>query len=145
LRLTTPEEANKMVNDRFNVEYKDILYYATIRMMMNFFGILHLVEPIPKQEIIFDRIINPKDRSVGNKLDSYIDDQCIVLPYKYLADNDSVLLVEKISEVIGRELKANESYYINAVFEKYRSAQDNQLLDDPIEYYKELRHKALNR
>ena len=145
LRLTTPEEANKMVNDRFNVEYKDILYYATIRMMMNFFGILHLVEPVSKQEDIFNRIINPRDRSVGNKLDYYIDDKCVVLPYRYLADNDSNLLVSKISEVLEQELSNDELNYIRKLFETYRSVQDSQLLANPVEYYKELRRRALNR
>lgn len=145
LRLTSPEEAKKMINDRFNEEYKDILYFATTRMMMNFYGILHLIDPIPKQEAIFDRMIDHKDRSVGVKLDSYIDDQCVVLPYRYLADNDSDLLVEKISKLLDRELKDNELNYVKTLFEKYRSAQDNLLLNNPIEYYKELRHKVLNR
>lgn len=139
------ELANKMVRNRFDDEYKDMLYYASSRMVLNFFNMLHLVEAVPEKEILYDKVIYPLRFKFGRELNSYIDDECVVLPYRYLLDNDLELLIRKISEVLEEDLNEQDIQYIGEMFQKYRDAQDHLMLSDPVKYYEELRRAALNK
>jgi len=139
------DDATKMIADRFNEEYKDDLYYVTVRMMLFSYGILHLVERIPEQKSIYDYVIYPATETLGEKLDYYIDDNCTILPYRYLATGDYELLVEKISAILERTLNNDELGYIRSSFDKYRSSQDQLLLSNPKSYYKNLRATVLNK
>jgi hypothetical protein len=86
----------------------------------------------------------PFELKIENKLDSYIDNDCVVLPYQYLADNDFNLLIEKVSAILTKDLEEDEINYIKSSFEQYRFAQNETILSNPAEYYKELRRKILN-
>ena len=144
LRLVSRADARKMLDDRFNSHYADILCYATVRMTMTFLNMLHLVENVPEQEILYDRVIYPMRFRFGDKLNSYIDDKCVVLPYGYLSKNNCNLLTEKISELLKRDLSGNEVNYINSSFETYRSAQNQLMLSNPVEYFFRLKESVLN-
>lgn len=139
------DEATKMINDRFNDEYKDDILYATVRDMLSFYGMLHLVEDTPEQKILYKYVIYPATKTIGKQLAHYVDDKCTILPYKYLAASDHNLLVEKLSAILERKLNSNELSYVRASFDKYRSSQDQLLLSNPIFYYKNLRNVVLNK
>ena len=139
------DDAIKMIKDRYNDTYHNELQYATIRMMLSFHGMLHLVEDVPKQNSVYEHVIYHTTKTIGKRLDYYVDDECIILPYKYLATGDYGLLVEKISAILERRLSNNELSYIRSSFDKYRSSQDQLLLSNPIDYYKNIRNVVLNK
>lgn len=145
LLFKTRDDAIKIINDRFNDEYKDDILYVTLRQMLSFYGMLHLVEETPKQQILYDYVIYPATKKIGKRLDQYIDDDCVVLPYRYLSTGDYDLLVEKISAILERKLNIDELSYVQSSFDKYRSLQDQLLLSDPISYYKNIRNVVLNK
>lgn len=145
LLFKNSDDAIKMISDRFNDEYKDDLHYATIRMMLIFYGMLHLVEEVPKQKSVYEHVIYPATKTTGKRLDYYVDDECTTLPYRYLATGDYELLVEKISAILERTLNNDELSYIKTSFDRYRLSQDQLLLSNPVTYYKNIRATVLNK
>ena len=139
------DDAKKMIDDRFNDEYKDALYYATVRMILFSYGMLHLVEDVPEQKNIYEYVIYPVTQTLGKRLDYYVDNECTVLPYSYLATGDYELLAEKISAVLERSLNNDELSYIRSSFDRYRLSQDQLLLSNPKSYYKNIRAAVLNK
>jgi hypothetical protein len=84
-------------------------------------------------------------KTTGKRLDHYVDDECVILPYKYLSTDDYELLVEKISATLERTLNNDELSYIRSSFDKYRLSQDQLLLLNPVGYYKNIRNVVLNK
>jgi len=125
------DETNKIMSDYYNNEYRDILLYATVTMFLNKSQMLPYVDEAPEKELLLDYTMD-------------IDDDCIILPYRYLADNNVDLLIEKLSEVLAKTLNEDEINYVKTSFNQYRSAQSESILSNPAEYYKELRRKILN-
>ena len=145
LLFKNSNDATDMINDRYNDKYKDDLYYATIRMMLVFHGMLHLVEAVPEEKNIYEYVIYPITKRKGKKLDHYVDEECTVLPYRYLSTSDYDLLIEKISDLLEHPLNNDELNYIRSSFDKYRSSQDQLLLSNPVGYYKDIRNRVLNK
>jgi hypothetical protein len=79
---------------------------------------------------------------IGKTLNSYIDSECVVLPYSYLLSNDINLLMSKITELFNGTPTEEEQDFIKKSFIKYRSAQNQTLLSDPLTYYNELKNKV---
>lgn len=139
------DNADKIMADYYNNEYKDILLYTTMTMFLSIRQMLHLVDDtIPEQQVLLNYVAGPFKLKIENELDLYIDNDCVVLPYQYLADNDFNLLIEKVSAILTKDLEEDEINYIKSSFEKYRSAQNKAILSNPAEYYKKLRRKILN-
>jgi len=138
------DDANMIMADRYNSAYKDTLLYATMTMFLAVRQMSHLVDDVPEQEVLLNYVAYPFKLKIENNLNSYIDHDCVVLPYRYLADNDFDLLIEKLSAALTKDLKQDEINYVRSSFEKYRSAQNETILSNPAEYYKELRRKILN-
>jgi len=140
--------ASKMVQDNLNEEYKDALTYGTIRMLLKFYGMLAQVEDVPARHCIFDHVFyiiknsNPPFK-LGPRLDSFITDDCITLPYSYLANNDCNLLSAKIATVLDKQLTSEDERYIKESFDNYRNAQHQLLLSDPVKFYTDLKNKVL--
>lgn len=139
------DDAVKMINDRYNDTYKNDLHYASIRMMLLFYRMLHLVEDVPVQDSIYEYVIYPATKTIGKRLDYYIDDECVVLPYRYVATKDYNLLIEKLSIILERTLNNDELNYICSSFDTYRLSQDQLILSNPIGYYKNIRNSVLNK
>ena len=139
------DSAHKIMADRYNPMYRDILLYATMTMFLKVRQMLHLVDTSTNQEVLLSYTLPSFNLKIENNLDSYIDDECIVLPYSYLANNNIDLLIEKISAILARNLKDNEVNYITSSFNQYRVVQDISILTNPVSYYKELRHRVLNK
>lgn len=139
------EAAHKIMADRYNHVHKDTLLYATITGFLKARQMLHIVEDVPEQDVLLNYTSRPFNLKIEKNLDSYIDSECTVLPYAYLADNNDNLLIETLSNVLGRDLKEEEIDYVRSSFNKYRSAQNEIILTNPVAYYKELRHRVLNK
>jgi hypothetical protein len=127
----SPDNANKIMSDYYNNDYYDILLYVTVTMFLNKSNILHYVDDTPEKKVSLDYTL-------------HIDKDCITLPYRYLADNNVNLLIEKLSEILTKNLNEDEINYVKSSFNQYRSAQNELILSNPSKYYKELRRKILN-
>ena len=146
-KLVSIDRAKEILADRVNPDNKSILEYVTIRILFRYYRLWGGIDPSFTLPSVFNNVLYPSKDSdipynVGPKLDSYIDDQCVVLPYRYLANADIHLLIKKITELFNRSLTNSEEDFIKTSFTKYRGAQNQTLLSDPVKYYTDLKKKA---
>jgi hypothetical protein len=147
-KLVSVDRAKEILADRLNPANKEILEHVSIRIFLWYYKMLELIEPgIKVEQRVFNNVLYPTRNSpilykVGNTLESYIVDKCIVLPYNYLLNNDSDLLIAKITELFDRTISEEEQNFIKNSFIKYRSAQNQILLTDPVKYYNDLKNKV---
>ena len=80
--------------------------------------------------------------TIGKAYSDYTDG-CIKLPFRYLMDNDSELLTETLSQLVN--LNDEEKQIIVNNFAKYRNAQNQEILSDPIEYYTTIKQEAMKK
>jgi hypothetical protein len=143
-KLVSTEQATDILANRLDPNNKKILEYVSIRIFLLYYGMLGLINPSIKTKKVFNNVLHPAPSLeipyiVGNTLETYIDNKCIVLPYNYLANNDSDLLIRKISELFVQPMTDKEHNFIKMSFTQYRNAQDQLLLLDPIKYYNNLK------
>lgn len=145
------DRATKIIQNRLDKENKIFLEYASIRLFLKYYGLLHHVDVQDKHTIsVYDYVLYPLIKSnppykKGNTLNSYIDDKCVVLPYNYLIDNNVDLLIERLSSLLVTTLSPEENTFIREEFSRYRNSQNQLLLADPVAYYKKLKESILNR
>jgi hypothetical protein len=136
--------ADIVLADRFNPKYKNLLIYISIRLFLDYFKVNGLLDPTSDQKLgVFDNVLYAsKDpmqgHQIGPPVNTFIDSSCEILPYSYLANNDIDMLTRAIASVMNRKLTLEESSFIASEFTKYRRAQDQVLLSDPVQYFKDL-------
>jgi len=148
LEQTMPSsQADTILADRFNPKYKNLLTLVSIKLLLGYFNVRGLLDPTSDQKIgVFNNVLyaseDPKQNfQIGPPINTFIDSTCEILPYSYLANNDVEHLTCAIASVMNRELTLEESSFITNEFTKYRSAQDQVLLADPVRYFKDLELK----
>jgi hypothetical protein len=144
--LVGADQAKNILVDRLNPDNKNILEYVSIKLFFRFYRLWEDFESKTNTHSLFNNVLYPVKDSpmpyrIGKTLNSYIDNDCVVLPYSYLANNDVEMLTGAITSIMKRELTSEESSFIAIEFNKYRGAQDQVLLADPIQYFKELKSK----
>lgn len=143
-KLVSADRAKEILANRLNPDNKNILEYVSIRIFFRFYRLWQDLEPSLFNNILYPLKDSPIPYKVGSALNSYIDSNCIELPYSYLANNDAELLISKITELFNRSLIEEEQNFIKTSFNKYRRAQNQTLLLDPIKYYTELKERIHN-
>ena len=148
LEQTMPSnQADAILADRFNPKYKNLLTLVSIKLFLLYFDAPGLLDPTSDQKVgVFNNVLyaskDPmQNHRVGPLVDTFIDSSCEILPYSYLANNDVEMLTCAIKSVMNRELTLEESSFIATEFTKYRAAQDQVLLADPVQYFKDLELK----
>lgn len=140
----TREKIRTIIADRFNPAYKDILTFATIRIFARYFHSPGLIDSRHAEKIgTYDNVLystnDPVSRyTIGPKIKKFIDAESVVLPYSYLANNDCAVLITALTKILDRVLTVDESDFVSGAFIKYRSAQNQSLLADPLEYFNNL-------
>jgi hypothetical protein len=146
-KLVPGNQVDIILADRFNLAYKELLTFATAKLFSLYFQCPGLVDSTLGERVgVFDNVlyqsVDPRiPYRVGPKVEEFIDSVCEILPYNYLANNEVNLLIEKMSLILSRELTSEERIFIAAEFTKYRSAQDQKLLVDPVQYFNDLELK----
>jgi hypothetical protein len=139
--------ANAILADRFNPKYKNLLTFISIKLFLGYFDMSGLLDPISNRKTsVFNNVLYASEdpaefHRVGPLASTFIDSECEILPYSYLANNDVEMLTRAITSVMNRELTLEESSFIASEFTKYRGAQDQVLLADPMQYFKDLELK----
>ena len=72
----------------------------------------------------------------------YVDDSCITLPYSYLLDNNPKVLISSLEKIFERTFTRIEYEFIINSYNKYYSAQDKVLLNNPIAFYQNVKESA---
>lgn len=140
-----------LFRDRYNNHYYELILYISIRAMMRQYGMLaYLDDNSDPEHLLYDNILYPVRHDiisycVGEPIEQYAVDSDVILPYKYLIDNNSDLLIEKLSTLLDRTLLDNEKDSIKSEFKRYRSLQNIKILTDPVGFYNNLEPIAMKQ
>jgi hypothetical protein len=134
--------ASKIIEDRFNPIYKDVITYVTLSRMLGYYRLLN-----GEQDVV-NYVLKP---TIGDKVpyeivapySDYIDEECVLLPYDVIRLNDSDQLIQKFTELFG-EIDAKKQEYIKYTLNKYHTGQNQQVLNDPIEYLTMIKSNTLS-
>lgn len=146
-QIMSSDQADIVLSDRFNPEYKDLLTFISIKLFLGYFNVYGLIDPgLEDKTGVFDNVLYAAEEPalnyrVGPKIATFVDDTCITLPYSYLANNEPEELTRVFKQVLDRELTAEETTFVTDEFFKYRQAQNQLLLADPVLYFNRLRLK----
>lgn len=150
IRSIVGERSKDIVKNKFASANHNIVKFIRIRQMLGYYGLLHLVDKNfpPTRDVAnnvlfrtsFDEFVknmNAPPYKIGLSYDSYINNECIQLPYSYLIEGRANLLVDAVGLLV-EHLTDTERVDIAVKFNKYRDMQDQLLLTDPVEYYNRL-------
>ena len=146
-KLVPGNQVDIILADRFNPAYKELLTFATVKLFSLYFQCPGLIDSALGERVgVFDNVLYPSadpkiPYRVGPRVEKFIDSACEILPYTYLANNDVNVLIEKVSLILSRVLTAEEKNFIKSEFTKYHLAQDQNLIEDPITYFNDLKIK----
>jgi len=150
-KLVGSSNIDQMLSDRFNPVYRDTIALASIRTFLRYYGMVSLVEDVNNTErMVFNNVLYPPDKQgapykIGESIYSYLDQDCVILPYSYLSDNDDTVLLDRMTALIQRELTEEEQGFVKTSLYKYRLAQNQTLLEDPRKFYNDLKSKVNNK
>ena len=145
-----PNRVEDILKNKNEPVNKSLIDFFTIAPIFDYYGMLWLVEPRSEnKKIVFDNILYPsKDANlpyiVGELLNSYIDVDCIQLPYVYLIDNRIDILISAIENVVNNPLTELQLEFVKNTFIKYRNSQNQILLSNPKKYYDDLKKTAID-
>lgn len=146
-KFVDPAQVEIILSNRFNIDYRDLLLYASIRLFSGYYQMVDRAGDLDYQKRdVFNHVLYPSKQGnipyiVGQHVETLIDNECITLPYRYLSDNDAVLLCQKLSELLRRNLTAAEYSFLYRELANYRSSQDMALLSDPESYIRGVRDR----
>lgn len=124
-------------------KYKNIVTYIYLKRMMGWYGLLHLVEDVPKQHFL--EIIKYGTSNKPYEIDKYLNSDCVLLPYSSIMSGDVHVLLKVIKNVLSRELTNTEKIFVNDNYYKYRAKQNLDILTNSKMYYKNLRNLNVER
>jgi hypothetical protein len=150
LKNKVGERSKDIVQNKFADANHNIIKFIRLRQMLGYYGLLHLVDKNfpPTKDVAntvlfrtpweeFVKNMNSPPYRIGQSYDSYINNECIKLPYSHLIEGRANLLVDAIESLVDHLTDAKR-VDIAVKFNKYRDMQDQLLLADPVEYYNRL-------
>lgn len=151
--ISSNEVAEKIVNDRFNVDYRSIVEYVTLKRAMRYYQLSRFLDyPNLSSVDTVNYVLWP---NIGNTRTPYlpydiigpysdfVDSDCVKLPYEFIRTNNSEKLVSTLSELLGT-LNAEQVDFVTDTLTSYYSNQKREVLEDPIGYYSSLMANANN-
>jgi len=142
--------ATDIFNKRTLEQYaKDIITYLSLRAISRYYGLFNYSQGIPSSEPCrYDFALYPnKDNSqlhdIGENYSDYIDGSDATLTYSYLINDRPILLLDAIEKILQRTLSVDENRFILTEYATYREFQNQQILLDPVAYYRTIEKTAL--
>lgn len=125
--------------DKDNILYK----YASFSKMMQYY-MLDNIDVVNRVLYPATNMIMPGKLpyTIGKAYSDYTEG-CVKIPFSYLMDNDVELLIETLSQVV--KLDDEVKQVITSNFTKYRTAQIQEILNDPIAYYATIKEEAMKQ
>lgn len=146
------------ISTNFNdPKYKDIITFIAIRIMLKFFAQEHLVDSSIESKVDYlsnctiprfvddPNYIHKKDENisfiVGPAYSSFLTDDCLLMPYSVIMNNDIDAFLKMVKSILGITLDNEQENFVRHNFNVYYDKQSPGLLSDPVEYYNNLRVK----
>ena len=145
------KDHTRLFADRYDSNYYDLLLYASIRMMSKHFGMFNFFDKNASPEhFVYDHVLylvkHPTmSYSIGPHIEEFVDSSVVRLPYTYLIENNVQMLIDSLSQLLDRSLTASELEFVNSEFMRYRIAQNQTMLTDPVAFYNEAELKGLEQ
>jgi hypothetical protein len=141
-------QINEIYQLRYSTHYKPLIEFVYMRLLLYNFGILNTVENNnQKEHNVFNYVICPssdiqsKSYTIGEHIRTYTQLANYCLPYNSIIGLNYQLVIEMISTIIDRKVTDKESKFIHIALDNYVSAQNNQLITDPIFYYNRIKQQ----
>ena len=135
--------ATDIFNKRTSEQYaKDIITYISLRAISRYYGLLDYSQGIVSNEPCrYDFALYPnKDNSqlhdIGENYCDYVDGSDATLTYSYLINDEPILLLNAIEKILQRTLSVEEKEFILSEYTTYRKFQNQEILLDPLQYYR---------
>ena len=154
---TMADVAEEIANDFMNIKYRPLVTFTTINMMIRFYGLEHLVDPSKKMtfdylnyctmpRFVQDPNYIPKLTdytlfSVGPAYKDCVTDDCVVMPYSVIMDNDLSEFSNIVETMIGK-LDSTQIDFVRSNLDNYHTKQAPGLMNDPFKYYYNLAKEA---
>lgn len=128
---------------------KDIITYISLHAFSGYYGLLNYsLGLVPTELCRYDHALYPnKDSSqlpdIGENYYDYVDESDTILPYSYLIDDQSILLLDAIEKILQRTMSVEEKTFVLTEYTTYRAAQNQDILLDPKAYYRNTEKTAV--
>jgi hypothetical protein len=135
--------ATDIFNKRISEQYaKDIITYISLRAISKYYGLLDYSQGIVSNEPCrYDFALYPnKDNNqlhdIGENYCDYVDGSDAILTYSYLINDKPIFLLNAIEKILQRTLSVEEKKFILSEYTTYRKFQNQEILIDPLQYYR---------
>jgi hypothetical protein len=135
-----------ILENRYSSRYANILEYLTIRRAFIYYGLIGLVDeafPIKSDNVNFVRYNAPEKSYIrfcqGDAYSNYITERCKIIRYEEMINRDHSF-VQTMIDITGND----DSKYIYDILDKYRIRQNQDLLLDPVLFYKSRKQEAID-
>jgi hypothetical protein len=138
----------KMLDDRFNDAYRDIIEYASIFSMLDRYGLTPAIDDLPTEDRVnyvayYGAVVkSSKPLIIVKSYNECIDNDCILLPYSSIIHNNNDRVIEQLYYLIGN-LSDTQKNTITFKLNQYVDGQPKSLVSSPLQYLRQLRDKAL--
>lgn len=148
------ELAKTIVDDRFNPKYKDIVTYVTLVRMFEYYKLLgddpdvvnYVLLPTVGHHVLLPTVGHETGQQEPFKViapySDFIDEECVIVPYDVIRLNNGDQLVQSFT-LLFEELDNDSRNFIKNNLDMYCSKQNQQVMNDPVSYIKNLKDNIL--
>jgi hypothetical protein len=144
------ETTNYIFNNRATDQIaKDIITYVSLRIISNHYGLLNYSlgkesdEPCRYDHALYPNEDSSQLHTIGENYCDYVDESDAILTYSYLINDQPNLLLTAIEKILQKMLSAEERTFVLTEYTTYRTSQNQDILVDPITYYRTTEKTAL--
>lgn len=130
----------EMLNDRFNIKYKNMLLYASIQRTLTEYNLLEFNDNV-KDTVNWVSYHKSNQRVIVKPYHDYIDDECILLPLRHIADNNFIEINKSLAMLLDT-LTPNHIEYVKYSLNQYTEVQPAGVNIDPEQFIKTLAHSV---
>lgn len=149
-KLSVKEEhIERIMGDRFNTEWYDILSYLTMLMFLDRYDLVGAIRDGTGDDCVnyisevsmslYEKTGKPYTK--GRPYSDFVSNRCTLLPFSYVLDNDADLLVDTVRKLTGT-INTEDEGYIRSSFARYREKQNTSILTDPKEFFFNTKRQA---
>jgi len=148
------KEIEKIVNDWFNPEYNNFLKYFTYKLFTKYYALnQYLDDYSERRNDLVNYVLYPfstnavaqtgRSFNVGKHYNDYIDNNCLIIPYRTFINCDVKFFTEQILKFFDNKLSTDEINFVKKSFLDYVEKQNKKILLSPKSYYYEIQQSAL--
>lgn len=145
------ELAEFILNNRFQKQHKNIMTYLAIKDMIYRYNLGPLLEGANDKDTLnyistYRYLTEHKINVIietGDHCSTFVDSDCIMLPFKDLISNNSNSLIHVAEKSVQRELSYVEKEFIQDNLARFVINQSLDIMNDPFGFYNKVKDLAL--